>query len=163
MNWDAIGAVAELVAAVGVIFSLVYLARQIRQSNATDQLTATLSLQSSYNECGDLFLRDGDVVAQGLVDLDSLDPAGQLKFLVIFHLFFGHVELVHSHERKGMLDPDLLNRTYTSLYAYYRLPGVKQWWDRMGRGQFSREFVAFVEDPNEGGLGDIPSVPTQQD
>ena len=115
MNWDAVGAGAELVAAVGVIFSLVYLARQIRQSNATDQLTATLSLQSSYNEVGDLFLRDGDVVAKGLVDLDSLDPAGQLKFLVIFHLFFGHVELVHSHERKGMLDPDLLNRTYTSL------------------------------------------------
>jgi hypothetical protein len=62
-----------------------------------------------------------------------------------------------------MLDPDLLNRTYTSLYAYYRLPGVKQWWDRMGRDQFSREFVAFVEDPSEGGLRSIPLVPTEQD
>jgi hypothetical protein len=161
MNWDALGAGAELVAAVGVILSLVYLARQIRQSNATDQLTATLSLQSSYNEVGDLFLRDADIVAKGLVDLDDLDPAGQLKFLVIFHLFFGHVELVHSHERKGMLDPDLLNRTYTSLYAYYRLPGVKQWWDRMGRGQFSPEFVVFVEDPDEGGLHNVPMVPTE--
>ncbi len=161
MNWDALGAGAELVAAVGVIFSLVYLARQIRQSNATDQLTATLSLQSSYNEVGDLFLRDGDTVSKGLVDLDSLDPAGQLKFLVIFHLFFGHVELVHSHERKGMLDPDLLNRTYTSLYGYYRQPGVKQWWNRIGRGQFSSEFVAFVEDPNEGGLRDVPLLPTE--
>ena len=106
------------------------------------------------------FVRDGEVVARGLVDLDSLDPAGQLKFLVIFHLFFGHVELVHSHERKGMLDPDLLNRTYTSLYAYYRLPGVKQWWERMGRGQFSSEFGAFVEDPNESGLRNVPAVPT---
>jgi hypothetical protein len=60
MNWDAIGAMAELVGAAGVIFSLVYLARQIRQSNVTDQLTATLSLQSSYNEVGVLFLRDGE-------------------------------------------------------------------------------------------------------
>jgi hypothetical protein len=161
MNWDAIGAVAELAAAVGVIFSLVYLARQIRQSNATDQLTATLSLQSSYNEVGDLFLRDGDVVSRGLLDLDSLDAADQLKFLVIFHLFFGHVELVHSHARKGMLDRDLLNRTYTSLYAYYRLPGVKQWWSRMGRGQFSPEFVAFVEDPGESGLREVPAVPAE--
>ena len=29
MNWDALGAIAELLAAVGVIASLVYLAKQI--------------------------------------------------------------------------------------------------------------------------------------
>ena len=32
MNWDAIGAIAELLGAIGVIASLVYLAGQIRQS-----------------------------------------------------------------------------------------------------------------------------------
>ena len=32
MNWDAIGAIAELLGAVGVIASLVYLAGQIRHS-----------------------------------------------------------------------------------------------------------------------------------
>ena len=32
MNWEAIGALAELLAAVGVIVSLVYLASQIRHS-----------------------------------------------------------------------------------------------------------------------------------
>jgi hypothetical protein len=29
MNWDAIGAIAELLGAIGVIASLIYLARQI--------------------------------------------------------------------------------------------------------------------------------------
>ena len=32
MNWDAIGAIAELLGAIGVIASLIYLATQIRQS-----------------------------------------------------------------------------------------------------------------------------------
>ncbi len=32
MNWDAVGAIAELLGAVGVIGSLVYLATQVRQS-----------------------------------------------------------------------------------------------------------------------------------
>jgi hypothetical protein len=32
MNWDAIGAIAELVAAICVISSLVYLASQVRAS-----------------------------------------------------------------------------------------------------------------------------------
>ncbi len=31
MNWDAIGAIAELLGAIGVIASLIYLATQIRQ------------------------------------------------------------------------------------------------------------------------------------
>ena len=34
MNWDAIGAIAETLGAVGVIASLVYLAEQIRHSRA---------------------------------------------------------------------------------------------------------------------------------
>jgi hypothetical protein len=34
MNWDAIGAVAELLGAAGVIVSLGYLAIQIRQNTA---------------------------------------------------------------------------------------------------------------------------------
>ena len=38
MNWDAIGAIAELLGAVGVIASLVYLATQIRHSR--DQMRA---------------------------------------------------------------------------------------------------------------------------
>jgi hypothetical protein len=33
MNWDAVGAVAELAAALGVIVSLVYLAKQISMTN----------------------------------------------------------------------------------------------------------------------------------
>jgi hypothetical protein len=33
MTWDAIGAIAELLGAMGVIASLVYLAGQIRQSS----------------------------------------------------------------------------------------------------------------------------------
>ena len=37
MNWDAIGAIAELLGAIGVIASLVYLATQIRHSR--DQMS----------------------------------------------------------------------------------------------------------------------------
>ena len=34
MNWDALGAIAELLGAAGVIITLTYLALQIRRSNA---------------------------------------------------------------------------------------------------------------------------------
>jgi len=49
MNWDAIGSIAEYIGAIGVILSLVYVGRELRQSNkmarsATRQeMTATTS------------------------------------------------------------------------------------------------------------------------
>ncbi len=40
MNWDAISAVSETMAAVGVIITLIYLAAQIRESNKTNTAVA---------------------------------------------------------------------------------------------------------------------------
>ena len=46
MNWEAIGAVGELVAALGVIISLIYLGVQIRHSAQQTQIN-TKSIQAS--------------------------------------------------------------------------------------------------------------------
>ena len=43
MNWDAIGAIAELLGAIGVIASLVYLATQIRQNTATVRASGSVA------------------------------------------------------------------------------------------------------------------------
>jgi hypothetical protein len=150
MNWDAVGAIAELAGAIGVIASLIYLARQIRQSNATDRLTATLSLQASFNEMGALFAADGKLLATGLIDFSKLDDGDQFNLAVKLSLLFGHIEFVRSHYQKGLVDRDVAKRTYEQLYWYRDREGVKQWWERWGRDQFSDEFVAFVEGPKIG-------------
>ena len=42
MNWDAIGAVGEIVGALAVVISVIYLAVQIRQTNILDLLPLRL-------------------------------------------------------------------------------------------------------------------------
>jgi hypothetical protein len=145
MSWDSIGAIGELVAATGVIASLVYLALQIRQGNATDKLSATNSLQSSYNEVAAFFLEDATLLQKGFNDWSNLDQAELLKFNIIMHMYFGHVELVLSYDQKNLLDQNTLNRTYTGMRRYLRIPGVIKWWTDEGCTSFSKEFVSFVE------------------
>jgi hypothetical protein len=147
MNWDAVGAIAELAGAVGVIASLIYLARQIRQSNATDKLTATLGIQASYNDVARFFLEDEDDALAGLEDFSKLDEGERFKLAAKLHTLYSHFELVYSHHQKGLIDRDLVKRTYSLLYWYRGRKGVQKWWERIGRGQFSGEFVAFVEGP----------------
>lgn len=82
MNWDAIGAVAELIGALGVILSLVYLALQVRQSGSqVEQNTAALrsstyhaivQAQATFNA---LILQNenlADLTARGRRDYESL-------------------------------------------------------------------------------------------
>ena len=147
MNWDAIGAIAELAGAIGVIASLIYLARQIRQSNATDKLTATLGVQASFNEVARLFIEGGDDVLAGLEDFSKLDESERFKLAAKLQTLYSHFDLVYSNHQKGLIDRDLVKRTYSLLYWYRDRKGVQKWWEQIGRGQFSSEFVAFAEGP----------------
>ena len=47
MNWDAIGAVAELLGAIGVIASLIYVATQIRRNTSAVYAIAYQSIINS--------------------------------------------------------------------------------------------------------------------
>ena len=83
MNWDAIGAISSAIAALGVILSLLYLARQINQSNATNRLTATLSLQSGFNSIVDFWFSSEQrsrVIFEGIQKMDALSGGDRMQF-----------------------------------------------------------------------------------
>jgi hypothetical protein len=50
VNWDAIGAIAELLGALGVIGSLVYLATQIRESREQMKENTRAARSTAYQE-----------------------------------------------------------------------------------------------------------------
>ena len=50
MNWDALGAIGEIVGAVAVVVTLIYVARQIHQENAQTQASARYSFIKAYGE-----------------------------------------------------------------------------------------------------------------
>jgi len=51
MDWDAIGAIAELAGAIGVIASLLYLATQIRQNSRQLRGQAQVSFTEATRGC----------------------------------------------------------------------------------------------------------------
>lgn len=53
MNWEAIGAVSELVGAIAVLVSLLYLASQIRQGTATTRVQTVQHLLTSDTASAD--------------------------------------------------------------------------------------------------------------
>jgi hypothetical protein len=83
MNWEAIGAISDLVGALAVVLTLFYLARQIRQSNtqgrrneiaATFQQFSIARMATAQNEgLTEIFVR-------GSLSYDDLNPIEKHRF-----------------------------------------------------------------------------------
>ena len=62
LDWDAIGAIGEVIGAAGVIFSLVYLATQIRSSSKQANADAIYNLQKGQSDVMEAFTTNPDLV-----------------------------------------------------------------------------------------------------
>ena len=92
MDWGVVSAVAQVIAAVAVVVSLIYLAVQIRDNTKhlekTIQATRTQSAGSmlgGFDRWRDMILdqENSDIWIRGLNDLGSLRGAEKLKFNTI--------------------------------------------------------------------------------
>jgi hypothetical protein len=156
MNWDAIGAIAELLGAIGVIASLVYLATQIRHSR--DQMSqntramragAYQQFQAQLNEQLTKPFESpehAEVIRSGLADFAGLDEMNAIRFgMWMFGVANSHDNAYYQY-RVGMLDEERWRKHYAAVKLFYAAPGAAQWWAAQPKAVLSPEFVALVEE-----------------
>jgi hypothetical protein len=98
MNWDAIGALSELLGAAGVIFTLVYLASQIRENNKLMKAEAKRD-QASQTKDLSLFMFDRPEFFTKLLSGESLGKEEKLQASVYCRALFRLWESYkYSHE-----------------------------------------------------------------
>ena len=82
MHWDAIVAISQLVAAVGITLSLVFVGLQVRQNTAALQLNEHNSTMTQWSVIRMAIARDRDLaelMTAGLHGERALDAANQLR------------------------------------------------------------------------------------
>ena len=150
MNWDAIGAVAELLGAVGVIGSLIYLASQIRDTRRALRTSTYLQLNESVRVAINSAVENPAVersVAAGLVDYEGLADEDRFRFIFWMNGIMRAFENVHYQHCAGMLDADRWELHRRDLEQIFAGPGAKQWWHGQGsrfrHGEFDATPVSF--------------------
>ena len=155
MNWEALGAIGEMVGAVAVVLTLVYLAVQIRQnSRQIDENTASLRVMTadetlrSFSHYREHIIRDPDIAdlyLRGGRNLRDLDTRDRLRFSLLaselFHTYHG------VYRRSRSLDETELwgyvART-EALLPVVRQPGIREWWSG-AKGEFPEDFASEIE------------------
>ena len=144
VNWEAVSAIGQIVGALAVVVSLLYLAREIR----TNASAARLASVSAFNRwLGQLATVPhlAEVWNRGVRDFESLGAAGDReRFLaVILQLFQIFEEMYYNHLERHM-DPRLWNEVETRMRALINgSPGIRAWW-RLYSDWFSGEFANYV-------------------
>ena len=132
MNWEAIGTVAELVGAIAVVISLIYLASQLRSSSRAFKTslrdTALKSLMEwNYNMLADPDL--GWIFQKGIKDFDSLEERDRARLIHVLFSFFKVFENIYLHYLEGSVDKDVWEQNYKLLSLYASQPGAKNYWN----------------------------------
>ncbi len=151
MNWEAIGAVAELLGAIGVIASLVYLATQMKQNTRAMRASSyqmfrqevTQAFQSPVATHG---LRKS--IRTGLTDFAQLDEDDAFEFSYWAFGIAQTYDNAYYQYRVGMLDGDRWEMQLAVIGGLFRNPSFVQWWKTATPQQqgVSPEFAALVEE-----------------
>ncbi len=139
MNWDAIGAIAELAGALAVVITLIYLSVQMRQNSKL--LSASLSSMNRDASNQITGLLSSDRVAlrvfwAGLAGRNKLEELDRQQFDALMSLYFE--ALTQNHEQ----DYHVFEGREQWLFAK---PGVQEWWLEYRLNYNDIEFQSYID------------------
>ena len=132
MNLDLVSTIAELVAAVGVIVSLLYLAKQIRTGSNIEDARAFESAVNSWHQATANLLNEANrgVFLKGLADYESLTDDETFHFHALSAHLIDRFEIILQFERLGITEKDhLVNMIGPFIRDLLHHPGFQKYWE----------------------------------
>jgi hypothetical protein len=145
VDWNAIGAVGEILGAVAVVITLLYLSKQIQQYSRSVQVAALRDTTSQWNHWSELLAMSPDlaeIVARGNHSFKSLAEADALRYGAFIQTFFDNVEsnltLVQTHK----VDKDI-DAIESIVRRRMLIKGYVEWWEE-NTTDYGGEFVDWI-------------------
>jgi len=146
MSLEDLGNIGELVAAIGVIASLIYLAVQIRQNTSSAREAAWHSVLRDLQQFRSLIAQDPEVARvyrEGLRDLKSLNDDDRWRFGALMQSLYSVFETAFRARTEGLFQHHLDDIVWQA-----SRPGTREWWSK-GKRLYSPEFRRFLDEALE--------------
>ena len=136
MDWDAVGAIGEVIGAVAVVITLGYLAKQVQQQNRSNEGDAVRGAYTAWTSAIENCLRDqatSDMMMRGLEDFDSLNTVGERGVFHANMLALFNAHLTFSEMAVQGLVPKVQEEAIADQMAQIlNSPGASNWWSQIG-------------------------------
>lgn len=146
MNWEAIGAIGEVVGALGVIATLGYLATQIRQNTASVRASTLQDMSEASASFLGLIASDNElsrIFVAGLADLEALTAEDRVRFHFAIFSFLRRTESFQKQASENRVRPDEWAGIRGSCLATMSRPGARVWWAEHSE-RFNPSFIEWL-------------------
>lgn len=147
MNWDAIGAVGEVIGALAVFLTLGYLAVQIRQNTKAVRASALDSSVNAVNAVRVAMFESAEVAkiyGKGLENPEELDDDEKVRFRLLVHTILWAVWNIYAQTEYGGLSKSIWTAQVPLLDRVINSRGGTWFWDQY-RMEFDEKFRDEVD------------------
>lgn len=131
MTFSDWSVVAEIISAIGVIVSLVYLSIQVRENTKQKSSQSHQLLRSDYlasiDHCTN-GIANAEIFHKGLNGFSDMSVAEQACFHSLMHPVLHGLHSIWESQKAGLVSNDDLNATRDQFVSLIMTPGGYQWW-----------------------------------
>ncbi len=146
MNWEALGALGELVGAVAVVATLLYLATQICQNTSSQRIAAKQEMARQFADFIDFLVLNPALESlhdRGLAG-EELGPKETVTFNRIMAKASWYMAVMHFQYRIQGLDESDWEESRSLIAFYCGTPGFQRFWNSRERAH-GPEFLQYVD------------------
>jgi len=140
MNWDAIGAVGDLLSGIVVIATLIYLGRQLRDSARQQRMDSQRAISEEFNRINEIWLslENTGMLVRAWSDWDDATAQEQHLAGVFFMKVMNHLQTIFLMWEKGTVDDSVYQAEEDLTCAFLVTSGGKRWWKLFQDGHSDR-------------------------
>lgn len=147
MNLEQLYFIAEIVAALAVIISIVYLGLQIKMTRIQNKKEIHLGMSTVRSEITFNLASDKELsylVAQGLSGKHKMTANEYFRFSNFAFSYFVAYEVAYHRSLSKDIDQDMAEGMKDSIHWWLSFPGVQMFWRNNVAFGFSKKFKVFV-------------------
>jgi len=151
MNWEIAGALGEILGALAVVASLLYLGTQVRTQNRESRIAAVHEISEAYRvTLGSLHdVDNADLWVKAIDDFDSLSPAERMRFIALTMCIVKVFEEAFYQVQADRFDEHYWQGMLAQYVDFMSTESAKKIWELRGH-QFGEEFRLFTENLRDG-------------
>ena len=151
MNWNAIGAVSEVIGAIAVVISLVYLGVQIRIQNRESRIASVHDVLEGFRAEISAFsdVKLAELLSKGTKDFEALSDTEKIQFVAMIQGPLRLWEEAYFQHRANRLSLEMWNGIHAQMRDFTATPGSQKVW-ALRRHTYSEEFRTYVDNIEPG-------------
>ena len=149
MNWEAIGAVGEILGAIAVIGTLIFVGLQIRSNTRSTQVAASHNLTNTFITVVKTIVDDPELSRmwiQQSQDASTLSASDVERMLAYNVMVLKAFEDAFHHHEMGQMSDEMWDGWQTFMVVITNYPGMRHYW-KQRKHFYSRSFQEFVDNP----------------